>query len=427
MISYARPQEDLAIRLHERLSEVGHAPKLDCLDIDVGERFQHTLDWWLSACQIAVVLLSIEAMDSAWVRYELDVLLHRHHVAGDVTLILAYVGGATLADVASRPGLELLGLAAFESIGIGGAPDEHTFDDVVDAIGQSPPRDPAVERLIGGVYAIVRDASPQSAIEARAFLRVLGGRVADPWREDGDIPRERDSRGPEHWALSQDLCAHTLGDLYGPLQRLARDKHVAGDVDILVDLNLLATIDSAACTTLHRAAMDDHKPVVLGVTDAGLASLVANNVCRFHPLTMQAFAFDINVDLTGAATNDYVDAISAQLLLEISRSDDDPEGFLVDMPTAGHPVYVLMHGADGLNRDILDGLVARFPRVSFVVVATERTDPDTWSTDLGGLPVAGPHLARSNWGAFVEVEAALVTCRDATRLRLRRVLRAAFP
>jgi len=39
------------------------------LDIKSGERWQETLAWWLSYCDVAIVLLSSEALDSACVRY----------------------------------------------------------------------------------------------------------------------------------------------------------------------------------------------------------------------------------------------------------------------------------------------------------------------------------------------------------------------
>jgi hypothetical protein len=421
MISYSRAQGDLAELLHARLHEAGHAPKLDCLDIGMGERFAQTLAWWLSACHVAVVLLSREALASPWVRYELGVLVNRKRVDNDVALLSVLVGGATADDIAARPELEPLELEALQ-LGTLEEDEGARFAGVLAAVDALSVASTGIGPLVESFHEHVARAQVGRIVKAR---RHLAGADRDPWFDEAEIADLSDDGKRLKWALARELSAHTLHDVYGPLQELAQDREVRASVGRLVDLSLTTTLDCAAIGVLHAATRAPCEPVVLGLTDAHLARLAAEAIV-LRPKTSFVFAYGVDVQVTASSTAGYVAAIARQVLREIDTDEGVAEDVLREM-LADHPVIVLLRRAEGLTRAILDGLRTRLAGVAFVVVASRHVDPEAWSEKLERAPIAGPRLDGEVWSAFVDAEDALVARARSTRNNLNRVIAKAHP
>src|SRR4051794_32692766 len=125
-------------------------------------------------------------------------------------------------------------------------------------------------------------------------------------------------------------------------------------------------MDAEVMTAMHREAAPGGEPsagVVLGLTEPMLALLAARSVARVAPRRLRSIAFMVNVVLTGATVEMYVQSVAAQLLHEVRRIDDKPEEFLAEMAAAGHPIFALLYRSEGLTTEILRGLANRFPGV----------------------------------------------------------------
>lgn len=421
MISYSRPQRDLAEVLHARLQDAGHAPKLDCLDISMGERFAQTLAWWLSACHAAVVLLSREALASPWVRYELGVLVNRMRLDDDVALLSVLVGGVTERDVAGCRELEPLELDALQLRTL--EEDEGArFDGVVAAIDKLSTGSTGIGPLVESFHEHVAPAQVGRIAKAR---RHLARTDRDPWFDDAEIADRSDDGKRLKWALAHELSAHTLHDLYGPLQELAQGPEMRGSMGKLVDLSLTTTLDCAAIGALHAATRAPCEPVVLGLTAADLAKLAAEAI-GLRPKTNFVFAYGVDVQVTASSIAGYGAAIARQVLREIDPDEETAERELREV-LADHPVIVVLRRAEGLTRPILDDLRTRLPGIAFVVVASRHVDPEAWSERLERAPIAGPRLRGEAWSAFVDAEDALVARARSTRGNLNRVIKKAHP
>jgi hypothetical protein len=416
MISYSTRQRELALRVRERLSRCS-GPRIDCLDIAYGAEFREQLAWWLSYCHAAVVLLSADALASPWVRYELSVLANRVQL-DNVILIPLLVGGLTPEQLAARADLAPLALANLHGASLAEDAGDDEIDKLIERVAEVTYGETAIERLVQGVNGCLVDVRDTARLaRARERLRSKLGGDGDPWFDDPRLADIADQGVRLRWALAAELCATPIDPLYDPLEELAQAAAVpAAKLDRIVDLSVMAVFDSASTAALRDEMDEPDRGIVLGCATKALCELAPDAALQVHPGRKHR-PFWLHEPLTGACIDDYVDQIEQQLRLHVENENGDFDKLVARKHR--HPLVVLLSRADGLTPPILAALHERLPRFSFVVLPTETTGPDTWSSQLGGLPVAGPHPAADGWPAMRAAETRLVDEWCATKWELR--------
>jgi hypothetical protein len=425
MISCSKVQRPLAKRLHDKLEKHDCSPRLDDLDIGEGDRWRHTVAWWLSACQVAVVLLSEEALASAWVNFELSVLAHREQM-GNLRLVIVYVG-VTRDQVAHSAKLDHLQLGNIQARHElpDAEPDEAKLDALTEVVvgaldlNLAPPFEPLVVRVADAV----REVADHQVATARADL---DGPELDPWL------LARPEHGPElRRDLGEAYCATPLERAYPALQTLAQDDHLTREkLHELVDLNVITafdpkTIDQLQLAGLGRAPADEPRSLVVSITRADLARVATDSV-RFEPGVLYPFCFVVQGPVSGRSQAEVVDGLARELLDTVGERADEgetPEEFLAAVTRRRHPVFVLLAVGAGLTAAVVAGLEARFQGVVFVVLSSA----DQRMIDLAdalGLPGVGAALDDPTaWAAHVDQELALAAERTSVRNDLNRVKR----
>jgi hypothetical protein len=424
MISYSTVQRALAERLHEHLSARDYSPRLSHLDIAEGERWRQTVAWWLSACRLAVVLLSEDAVASPWVRYELSVLANRDQTERSMRLVLVYVG-VEREVVNSRHELEPLALGEIQAFDVPGADlDDEAVAELAmridDADQDLAGAEPPVEKLVARVGDEVRDVAPERLAAARSEL----DGVDDPWlREREDSTDDHDHR---RRAFGRAYCATPLERTYRALQTLAQDRHITvEDIDELIDFNVMTTFDARLVDRLHRAAEGDvRRSMVTATTRADLADVSTQAVPIIHG-ALYPYRFVVNGPVMGFSEQDVAEGLADELRHAIRASQrEEPDDFLAAVARRQHPVYALLTSSDGMDPGVLRLLEDRFPTVVFVVLSSsarpmaqvaERLGVDGMGTDVDD-PTA--------WAEYVASERDLATERLDLRDDLRRVKQA---
>ena len=419
MISCSGVQRPLARRLHAKLKKAGRAPKLDHIDIKESERWRQTIAWWLSACQVAVVLLSEDALRSGWVRYELSVLTNRHAV-GDLQLVVVYVA-LDPDEVRDRPGLDSLQLGEIQSYQrlSGDEPDDEELDRLVAAVDSlDPVVDPPIERLIHWIVDEVATASTERLTTARGELAIG---VDDPWLT---VTGAGEGLARE---FAEAYVATPLGSTYNALQVLAQDRRISGsNLDELVDLNVMTTFDPPTIDGLLDAGHGGKGlAVVTSITRDDLAT-VATDAVRLQS-TLYPFRYVVHWPAIGHTAKDMAASVVAQVADVIRHEGadgSDPDEFLEAMAERGHPVYVFLAGATGIDGQVLTALRERFESIVFVVLSSAAQTMAALAERLG-VPAIGAELTDDHlWEKHVEHERDLATDRRNHREDLQRVKRA---
>jgi hypothetical protein len=418
MISYSTKQQAFADALHERLQRCGCAPKLDHLDLKSGERWRRTIAWWLSACETAVVLLSPDAIESPWLRYELSVLSNRQLVGKDVTLVLVYLGITRQAvqDDARFDPFSLGDIHAHHELP-GDEPDEETIANLAGAILASERLgDAPIDRLVGRVFDQVGAVGRFRLRDARGRLRP----AEDPWlteqaTADAEVARLGYSRA---------LCATPLDKTFASLEVLARDEGITKNgIAEIIDLSVMTTFDTKTVGSLHRAACGPpaRRSLVAAITSADMADVAARTVPEFHD-TQHPARFVLNGPITGHTIEAVIAGLVNQLRKQIEDSGDTVETLLGYTARRNPPVYAVLTAATGITRDVLAELERLFPAIVFVVLAS-RQDPMCDLAERLGVEGAGPDLHEADWEEYVDHQHAIATERRYLREDLKRVKR----
>ncbi|WP_328678016.1 toll/interleukin-1 receptor domain-containing protein [Streptomyces sp. NBC_00343] len=110
--------------------EKNHTPWVDESDIPPGEEWRPVIVDWLARCDAAVVLLNQAALESTWVRREVNILMWRRALGAPLLVVPVLLGGLTTADV-KMAGLEELRPIQFARTRKGEQEDAETLADKV--------------------------------------------------------------------------------------------------------------------------------------------------------------------------------------------------------------------------------------------------------------------------------------------------------
>ncbi|MFJ4976884.1 toll/interleukin-1 receptor domain-containing protein [Streptomyces coeruleorubidus] len=220
-ISHSSRRDPLATLVRERIAEglaaKNHEVKVDTDALRPGQDWCPTLFRWLADCDAAVVLFNREALDSFWVRREVNVLMWRRALNPGLLVVPVLIGGLTSADVKdhgfsdvlpvqfARPPAEALDGSAVDSL-VSQVLDE--FAVLPDMNGQPDSMRRWIE-LVAEYLECTR--KKQALIEAG---RALG--ISDEYLPDSEV-----HPGAGRYIAQQMLDAAPSARLMGAMQAIA--------------------------------------------------------------------------------------------------------------------------------------------------------------------------------------------------------------
>jgi hypothetical protein len=422
MISYATVNRALASKLHDKLEQKGCKPVIDYLNIRTGDRWRSKIAWWLSTCQVAIVLLSPQALKSPWVRYELSVLTNREQ-RGSAHLILVWVG-VNPGEVRQSDDLDPFQLAEIQSYHHldSDEVDDATIEAIVgsvdrlEGVGVAP-----VQQLVARAADEVSHAATSRVDAVRARLSRSGGQP-DPWlSRPGEVQR----------SFAEAYLASPIGHTYRALQALAQDRGMeVGNLHALVDLNVMTTFEPRDLEQLHDAGnASSRRSMVSSITRSDLAEVAAEALPELHDCLF-AYRFVVNGPVTGSTAEDIAEGMACELRRRIAEKVDPgegPEAFLADVAELQHPVFAFLARAAGIHGDVLRRLEELFPTVTFVVLSSDGQKMPELARDLGlegdDQPIDDPNV----WASHVQGERDVATERARQRKGVHNVKKAIRP
>ncbi len=117
-------------KIEQGLRARTHTPLVDQSGIEPGDEWRPQLVDWLARCDAAVVLLNQAALDSTWVRREVNILMWRRALGAPLLVVPVLLDGLTTTAV-KQAGLEELRPIQFARTAQGVEPDAESLADQV--------------------------------------------------------------------------------------------------------------------------------------------------------------------------------------------------------------------------------------------------------------------------------------------------------
>lgn len=400
MISYAsKHRTDLALLLHSELEALGSVPRLDRVGIDDGRPWRGTIHGWLDSCDAAIALLDEAALQSPFVRYEINVLSHRFwQSTNDMdALLLVRLGGVSIKDIeegwfdrgegVSDPArlAELQSRNAFESA----ATDEEICAEIVErlaALGDGRPVPPSLaltHRALSAVEILQEANIPQVPL-GRSRLALLDG--------DGTINRgdptslqiqELQREVAKHLCMAINPWLHGLKQIAGSFEELA-------PMQLLLDLNFVGGFDGTICSQLLDIICAPGAAIVLACLDSDLAAYAVRDAAsrKLH------IAFDglRDIAVVNVTSGESVENLSTSIASSwtVNWADEEQDDLISTAFEAGDPLIAIVN-IDGaalqlLQPTFLDDLRAARPEFSFVFTSDRPEE----ASSLLGIELVGP-------------------------------------
>lgn len=353
-------------RLESAIDEAGFEAWIDRSRISVGDEFESKLSFALYDCDIGVILIDLDALDSAYVRKEATILMWRHQIDG-IRVVPVLLGNVTERDLASTA---LGGTVGLSSLSLLRAPTPKLNRDAAQMLA-----DAITEELKQDVEP--QDVASPSARWIQDFVHFTSGVSPERlWRV-----AERLKVDPKDWARAREPRAVIAGAMLGA--------DVVSAHQALVQLVDLLDEDNVKSKTVRRALplwvdLDAAKIVVdVSLLPADRRVLaIATPAYRLGEHVVQRGTFSAPEygifrlpDVVGeGASHELLYRYDATLRRVLNFFDDDtPKDIARELDSLGGGVFALLR-CENLTPDItvrlLDRLRQRFPGVVFVVLAT---------------------------------------------------------
>ena len=131
----------LAVKLHERLEDKQHLPRVDLEDLRSGDLWRNMIDSWIANCEAAIVVLDADALESDWVAHETSLLVYEHslhsQVPGRGVVLLVVLDGIDVDAIGKASRFEPIDLDRFQVPRVDlrrEGPVSDDLDEVVDRI-----------------------------------------------------------------------------------------------------------------------------------------------------------------------------------------------------------------------------------------------------------------------------------------------------
>lgn len=207
-------------KIEEGLRGRAHTPLVDQSGIEPGDEWRPQLVDWLARCDAAVVLLNQAALDSSWVRREVNILMWRRALGAPLLVVPVLLGGLTTGAV-KHAGLEELRPIQFARTAQGTEPDAKSLADKVLGRFAELPRaatgtDPMSEWL-GRLALYLSEAQRQPTVlaEAARALKVEREYLASVTAQHGGclfLAHQFLVAPPERMEKALDVLAPSLQD-----------------------------------------------------------------------------------------------------------------------------------------------------------------------------------------------------------------------
>ncbi|MDH6214832.1 toll/interleukin-1 receptor domain-containing protein [Streptomyces pseudovenezuelae] len=163
-------------RIEKHLKEKNHTPLVDQSDIPPGNEWRPEIVHWLARCDAAVVLLNEKALESHWVRREVNILMWRRALGAPLLVIPVLLDGLTTTAV-KIAGLEELRPIQFARTARGEQPDADSlsaqvlerFADLPEAATGDDPMSTWLKRL--GLYLSEAQQRSNLLVDAARALK----------------------------------------------------------------------------------------------------------------------------------------------------------------------------------------------------------------------------------------------------------------
>ncbi|MFF9175261.1 toll/interleukin-1 receptor domain-containing protein [Streptomyces sp. NPDC014793] len=216
-------------RLETRLAEKRHTPLVDQNDIPPGAEWRPHLIDWLARCDAAVVLLNRKALQSTWVRREVNILMWRRALGARLLVIPVLLDGLSSSAVKDA-GLEELRAIQFARTPRGQVPDAESiaelvlaeFADLPEVLCQDDPMSTWLKRL--SIYLAEVRERPDALADAARALEIQGEHLARVMDQHGGclfLAHQFLVASPERMEKAVDALAPSLSD--ATIRRLTRE------------------------------------------------------------------------------------------------------------------------------------------------------------------------------------------------------------
>ena len=138
-ISYCTRDDDawdIIRNIRDRLTAEGYEAFLDALALSPGDEWRPRLNQELAECEVAIIFLSVQALQSPWVRREIEILLWRRALRSPVSIIPVLLGGLEREKIV-RAGFSELESLEYATVSCDDATDE-TVDKILARIAGLP-------------------------------------------------------------------------------------------------------------------------------------------------------------------------------------------------------------------------------------------------------------------------------------------------
>jgi hypothetical protein len=346
--------------LRRALEEDGRfAVLIDKDNLELGDRWRHTLNTWIGGCDIAIVLLTEKALQSTYVQYEVNVLTYRESSLPEqkCTLIPIFLSPVTAAKVRELP--EFSPSQFTESQGFEG---RYTTDgDRAQIVGQVKRKligfQPltssieAQERWIEALLTSNKRLLDKTLKDALDKLKVdLGGWIAEPRRSLALA------------LLSCGLNTTTVRVILDLLPYITTKE----DLESLFETVATSWIDLRSTSCLQKIALDVQQR--LAALNARTDFIARKYVERAIKPGRIWFA-----PLTGVHAEKPIEELSDEIRRSLIRTldldaGDDLQTELQTSEELGDPIFVSM-AVPGITATMLRQLRDSFPGVTFLLLA----------------------------------------------------------
>jgi hypothetical protein len=354
--------------LQARLEDSGFEVWIDRNQIHPGDDFDGKISFALYECDIGIILLDLDALDSPWVRKEATILMWRHAMGG-VRVVPVLMGGVTARDLSKT---DLGSTVRLGALSVLRAPTPKLNSAAAQSLAE------LIDDELRSEASPAEVNSP-SARWIQDFVHFTSGVSADRlWRV-----AERLGVDSRDWARARDPHAVVAGALLGADMVHA---HQA-----LVQLVSLIDEDSQRARAVHRAVplwvdLDAAKIVAdsCELPPSRRVLAIATSAYRLGEHVIQRATFSAQEygtlrlpDIAGENTHDELleryDTTLRRLLHFFA--DDPPAEIARELDSLGGRVFALIRCENlqpATTAYLLESLRNRFPGVLFVLLARRR-------------------------------------------------------
>jgi hypothetical protein len=351
--------------LETRLEDSGFEVWIDRNQVSPGEEFEDKISFALYDCDIGLILLDLDALDSGYVRKEATILMWRHMIDG-IRVMPILIGGVTVrdltrSDLGATVGLGNLSVLRAPTSKLNGAAAESLVEAIISELPKATKPTGISSPSVRWIQDFVHFTSGISAERLWRVAECLGVDIAD-WA------RARDRHQVVAGAMlgADMLRVHrALVQLVGLLDEDgSKTEAVRRALPLWVDLDVAKIVVDVEALPAGRRVLAIATP----------AYRLGEHVIQRATFSAQEYGTHRLPDVTGERAHSELLQRYDSILRRVLHffTDDTPEDIAHELNSLGGGVFALMR-CENLPPftaiGIIESLQKRFPGVTFVVLA----------------------------------------------------------